>query len=143
MGFERKCYIFKLGSIIDTNLRPSVRVSLPTLPEIKKVALAPGIQRVACIVSNEDEDQNSGSLYFGYLNSPHEWKPRYKLDWPAADIVQLSFATDDDLYMVFRPQRSGPNHKHEIPVIHVSFRSNELCQLIIEPQVSLRLQFST
>ncbi|OQD65678.1 hypothetical protein PENPOL_c005G00805 [Penicillium polonicum] len=133
-GGTVQCYIFNLGSIIDTNLRPSVRVSLPTLPEIKKVALAPGSQRVACIVSNEDEDQNSGSLYFGYLNSPHEWKPRYKLDWPAADIVQLSFATDDDLYMVFRPQRSGPNHKHEIPVIHVSFRSNELCQLIIEPQ---------
>lgn len=142
MGFKRKCYIFKLSNM-DTNLRPSVRVSLPTLPEIKKVALAPGSQRVACIVSNEDEDQNSGSLYFGHLNSPHEWKPRYKLAWPAADIVQLSFATDDDLYMVFRPQRSGSNHKHEIPVIHVSFRSNQLCQLIIEPQVSLRLQFST
>ena len=139
----QKCYIFKLGSNINANLRPSARVSLPTLPEIKKVALAPGSQRVACIVSNEDEDQNSGSLYFGHLNAPHEWKPRYKLDWPAADIVQLSFATDDDLYMVFRPQRSGPNHKHEIPVIHVSFRSNQLCQLIIEPQVSLRLQFST
>lgn len=107
------------------------------------MALAPGSQRVACIVSNEDEDQNSGTLYFGYLDAPHEWKPRCKLDWPAADIVQLSFATDDDLYMVFRPQRSGPNHKHEIPVIHVSFRSNQLCQLIIEPQVSLLLQFST
>ncbi|CAI7617498.1 unnamed protein product [Penicillium discolor] len=133
-GGTVQCYIFKLGSNIDTNLRPSARVSLPTLPEIKKVALAPGSQRVACIVSNEDEDQNSGSLYFGYLDAPHEWKPRCKLDWPAADIVQLSFATDDDLYMVFRPQRSGPNHKHEIPVIHVSFRSNQLCQLIIEPQ---------
>ncbi|KGO36018.1 hypothetical protein PEX1_080440 [Penicillium expansum] len=133
-GSPVQCYIFKLptGPYMDVNLRPSDRVSIPSLPEIKKLALAPGSQRVACIVSNNDENQNSGSLYFGDINSPYEWKLRYKLDWPAADIVQLSFSTDDDLYMVFRPQRSGPNHKHEIPVIHVSFRYNQITPLIIE-----------
>lgn len=141
MSFERKCYIFKLpvGPYVDANLRPSDRVSLPTLPEIKKLALAPGSRRVACIVGDKVEDQNSGSLYFGDINYPSEWREKCKLDWPAADIVQLSFSTDDDLYMVFRPQRSGPNHKHEIPVIHVSFRSNQMCPLIIESQASIQL----
>ncbi|QQK43247.1 Serine/threonine-protein kinase STK [Penicillium digitatum] len=135
-GGPVQCYIFKLpvGPYVDANLRPSDRVSLPTLPEIKKLALAPGSRRVACIVGDKVEDQNSGSLYFGDINYPSEWREKCKLDWPAADIVQLSFSTDDDLYMVFRPQRSGPNHKHEIPVIHVSFRSNQMCPLIIESQ---------
>ena len=124
---------------MDVNLRHGDRVSLPTLPEIKKVALAPGGQRVACVVNDKDEDQNPGSLYFGSISSPYEWQLGNKLDWPAADVVQLSFSTDDDLYIVFRPQRSGPNRKHEIPVIHVSLQSNQLCPLIIEPRVSLPL----
>ncbi|KAJ5867576.1 hypothetical protein N7534_002129 [Penicillium rubens] len=110
------------------------RISLPTLPEIKKVALAPGGQRLACVVSDKDEDQNPGSLYIGSIHSPYDWQLGNKLDWPAADVVQLSFSTDEDLHMVFRPQRSGPNRKHEIPVIHVSLRTNQLCPLIIEPQ---------
>ncbi|KGO69019.1 hypothetical protein PITC_078440 [Penicillium italicum] len=135
-GDTVQCFIFKLptGPFMDVILKPSDRVSLPTLPEIKKLALTPGSQKVACIFSNNDEDRTLGSLYFGDIDSPSEWKLRYKLDWPAADIVQLSFSTDDDLYMVFRPQRSGPNHKHEVPVVHVSFRSKEICPIIIESQ---------
>ncbi|CAP98908.1 Pc22g16200 [Penicillium rubens Wisconsin 54-1255] len=141
-GGTFQCYIFKLrrGLVgMDVNLRHGDRISLPTLPEIKKVALAPGGQRLACVVSDKDEDQNPGSLYIGSIHSPYDWQLGNKLDWPAADVVQLSFSTDEDLHMVFRPQRSGPNRKHEIPVIHVSLRTNQLCPLIIEPQVSLPL----
>ncbi|KAJ5512547.1 hypothetical protein N7463_002099 [Penicillium fimorum] len=136
-GGTFQCYIFKLrkGLVgVDVNLRYGERISVPTLPEIKKVALAPGGQTIACVVSDKDEGHNPGSLYIGSFNSPNVWQLGNKLDWPAADVVQLSFSTNDDLYMVFRPQRSGPNHKHEIPVIHVSLKSNQLCPLIIEPQ---------
>ncbi|CAI7603511.1 unnamed protein product [Penicillium glandicola] len=134
-GGTFQCYIFKLrtGPHMDVNLINPVEVSLPTLPEIKKVALAPGSQKLACVVSDKNGDQNPGSIYFGHINSPSEWHLGNQLDWPAADVVQLSFSTDHDLYMVFRPQRNGPNHKHEIPIIYVSFQSNQLCPLIIEP----------
>ncbi|KAJ5836617.1 hypothetical protein N7447_002643 [Penicillium robsamsonii] len=135
-GGTFQCYIFKLrkGLGVDVNLRHGERISVPTLPEIKKVALAPGGQTIACVVNDKNEGQNPGSLYIGSVNSPNVWQLGNKLDWPAADVVQLSFSTNDDLYMVFRPQRSGPNHKHEIPVIHVSLKFNQLCPLIIEPQ---------
>ncbi|KAJ5165156.1 uncharacterized protein N7500_006986 [Penicillium coprophilum] len=136
-GGTFQLYIFKLRKGLlgmDVNLRHGERISLPTLPEIKKVALAPGGQTIACVVSDGYEDQNTGSLYIGSVNSPNEWQLGNQLDWPAADVVQLSFSTNDDLYMVFRPQRSGPNQKHEIPVIHVSLKSNQLCPLIIEPK---------
>jgi hypothetical protein len=123
---------------MDVNLRHSHHVLLKSWPEIKKVAISPGGQRVACVVSDKDEDQNPGSLYFGTVKSRNEcdWQLGAKLDWPAADVAQLTFSTNDSLYVAFRPQRSGPNRKHEIPVIHVCFKSMQLSPLIIEPKVS-------
>ncbi|KAJ9486654.1 hypothetical protein VN97_g6672 [Penicillium thymicola] len=127
-----QCYIFKLRDGLD--LARGDEISLPALPEIKKVAIAPGDKMLACVLSDKGADQNPGSLYIGSISSPNEWKLGNKLDWPAADVVQLSFSTDDDLHMVLRPQRSSSNRKHEIPVIHVSLQSSQLCPLIIEPQ---------
>lgn len=106
------------------------------LPDIKKVAISPRSQQIACIVRDKDDDKNPGSLYFGSVGSPDRWQLGMKLDWPAADVVQLSFSTDDDIHIVFRSQLAAHSRKFEIPVLHVCLKSKQLYSLIIEPRVS-------
>jgi hypothetical protein len=92
---------------------------------------------MACIVRDKDKDDNPGSLYIGTVKSPNEWKLGRKLKWPASDVIQLSFSGENDIYIVFRPQRTIQTHKHEIPVLHACLATEHMYPLVIEPRVSV------
>lgn len=142
--FTLQCYIFHLrrGSLPDVNLHHRDLIARE-LPDIRKVAISPRSQQIACIVRDKDDDKNPASLYFGSVGSPNRWQLGMILDWPAADVVQLSFSTDNDLHIVFRPQFAARSRKFEIPVLYVCLQSKQLYSLIIEPQVSTCIFEST
>ncbi|KAJ6038519.1 uncharacterized protein N7446_005323 [Penicillium canescens] len=138
-GNNFQCFVFDLRRDRRTNKKPTINlnhyrpVSIP-LPEIKEVAISPGGKTMACIVRDKDKDDNPGSLYIGTVKSPHEWKLGRKLKWPASDVIQLSFSGENDIYIVFRPQRTIQTHKHEIPVLHACLATKHMYPLVIEPR---------
>ncbi|OQD88706.1 hypothetical protein PENANT_c003G09875 [Penicillium antarcticum] len=89
---------------------------------------------MACIVRKKDKGDSPGSLYMGIVGSPNEWKLGLKLEWPASDVIQLSFSGENNIYIVFRPQRTDRSHKHKIPVLHACLTTKHMYPLIIEPQ---------
>ena len=60
-----QCYIFDLegGVPVEANLDEWVRISLPSLPEIHKLAIAPDTETLVCILRNKDEERGPGSVF--------------------------------------------------------------------------------
>ncbi|KAJ5307026.1 hypothetical protein N7508_006041 [Penicillium antarcticum] len=144
-GIDFPCFVFDLRRDIRRNksrnisLEHSTHVSI-SLPEIKEVAISPGGQKMACIVRKKDKGDSPGSLYMGIVGSPNEWKLGLKLEWPASDVIQLSFSGENNIYIVFRPQRTDRSHKHKIPVLHACLTTKHMYPLIIEPQHCWRIE---
>ncbi|KAJ5765990.1 uncharacterized protein N7511_003606 [Penicillium nucicola] len=138
-GNDFQCNVFDLrrdkrrNKSANINLKHYQRVSLH-LPEIKEVAISSGGQIMAFIVRDKERDDNPGSLYIGNVGSPNDWKLVSKLRWPASDVIQLSFSPEDDIYIVFRPQRADQAHNYKIPVLHACLAEKNMYPLIIEPR---------
>lgn len=143
-SLQSKCYVFDLkrGVAVDPSLNYSQRFTLPHYPKITKVAISPGSKTMACILRDEDDDQKPGSLFFAPVTAVKEGRSFGQLDWPARDVMQLSFSNEDDLYIIVRPRLTVRSRKHQIPIIHVSCRTKKLQALIFESQVSVHFLFS-
>lgn len=93
---------------------------------------------MACVLRDSNGDQNPGSLFLAPVASPnHSWWLD-RLNWPAKDIIQLFFTTDDDLYLVVRPQLSARSREHKVRIVHIDVSSKRLDTLVIESRVSFR-----
>jgi hypothetical protein len=59
-----QCYIFELerGTPVDANFDRRYRITLP-YPEIKRLAISPNSQTLACILRDKEEEENPGSLF--------------------------------------------------------------------------------
>lgn len=53
---------------------------------------------------------------------------RYKieLDWPAADIVELTVSNEKDAYIVVRPELTAKTREHKIPIAHVAMDTSSI-----------------
>lgn len=141
---QLKCYVFDLkrGVAVDPSLNHFQIFTLPHYPEITKLAISPGSKTMACILRDQDNDQNPGSMLFAPVTSVNESRSFGQLDWPARDVMQLLFSNDEDMYIVVRPRLTVRSRKHEIPIIHVCRRTKKLQPLIFESSVSVPFPLS-
>lgn len=58
------------------------------------------------------------------------------LGWPAADAVRLSFSTDNDIWIVFRPHISTHDWDHKTQIIHVGLKERQWDHLKIQLKVN-------
>lgn len=122
---------------MEANLQHHVNYSLP-ISEVMQLAISPTSQTMACVLRDRNGDQNPGSLFLAPVVSPnHSWWLE-TLDWPAKDVIQLFFTTDDHLYLVVRPQLTVRSREHRIRIIHIDVSSKRLDTLVIESRVSFK-----
>lgn len=112
-------------------------IFLEELPEIKQLAISPDSETVVFILRDRDDEGNQGSLYSAPIRNIGNYRYQTRLDWPAADTVQLLFTTENDLWVVSRPDQ-----ERKIPIFHVCLHRKTLNPLVIRIRVSRKIIFS-
>ncbi|KAJ5155265.1 hypothetical protein N7492_008068 [Penicillium capsulatum] len=134
-GGKFQCYIFDLrrGPFVDATLNYHRPYALEH-PEITKLAVAPGGHTMACVLRDRDKSHNAGWLLLAPTMSIEASPWIDKIDDPAADVIQLSFPTDDDIYIALRPCSTTRRREHQIRVIHFNIPTRMMDTLVIESQ---------
>ena len=90
---------------------------------------------MACVLGDRDKGHNAGWLFLSPVTSPEDcWLDG--LDYPASDVIQLSFPTEEDVYIVLRPHVSARGREYGIRIIHLSLHAKRMNTLVIESRVS-------
>lgn len=91
---------------------------------------------MACILQGKEGAQDKGLLYVAPVATPDKCTSMEKLDWPATDIVELSFPTDNDIYLVVRPRVNIHSQEENATLVHVCLASKRLESVNLKSQVS-------
>ena len=111
----------------------------PDEPEIVDFAISSDSELMACILRGKGEAEGLGILYIAPIQSPQHHKWKQKLPWPAADIVEITFPTDKDIYLVVRPVVHIHSQEETATLVHVSLEFMTLESVIIKARVSVYL----
>ncbi len=111
--------------------------STPDEPEIVDLAISPDSELMACILRGKGEAEGLGILYIATIQSPEHHKWKQKLDWPSSDIVEITFPTVKDIYLVVRPMVHIHSQEEKATLVHVSLEFMTLESVIIKAQVSV------
>ncbi|KAJ5650893.1 uncharacterized protein N7484_004616 [Penicillium longicatenatum] len=135
-GGNFECYVFDLqkGHSPGENLRYLHHTSLQSLPEIKRLALSPDSETIVFILRDPNDENKPGMLYRAPVRSVENCQYQCQLDWPASDALQLFFATNDDIWIIFRPHLISRDWEHKIPILHICLKSKHIDPLTIELQ---------
>jgi hypothetical protein len=107
------------------------------LPEIADLAISPDSEVMACILHGKDGTEHRALLYIARVATPDQCTQTEELEWPATDIVELSFPTSDDIYLVVRPRVNIRSLEETATLIHICLKSKRLESVIIKSQVSI------
>ncbi|KAJ5759042.1 hypothetical protein N7520_006198 [Penicillium odoratum] len=135
-GGNFRCYVFDFqrGPSPGENLLYPHCYSLSSLPEIKRLALSPDSQTIVFILRDANDENNPGTLYRAPVTAVGDCERLCQLDWPAADAIQLFFSTNQDIWIVFRPNLNSLDPEHKIPIFHICLQQKQIDPLIIELQ---------
>lgn len=111
--------------------------STPDEPEIVDLAISSDSELMACILRGKGEAEGLGILYIAPIRSPEHHKWKQKLHWPASDIVEITFPTDKDIYLVVRPVVHIHSQEETATLAHVSLEFMTLESVIIKARVSV------
>lgn len=106
------------------------------LPEIADLAISSDSKVMACVLHGQEGPQHPGSLYIAPVATPDQYTWKEKLEWPATDIVDLSFPTDHDIYLVIRPRVNIHSREESATLVHICLASKRRESVIINSQVS-------
>lgn len=126
-----QCYLFDLRQVRRTNNFDPTKITLDSMPEIKQLAISPDNENVVFILRDRDDEGNPGSLYVAPIKNIYNCRRVARLDWPAANTMRLLFATENDVWIVFRPDQ-----ERKISIFHICLRPKRLDPLTIEFGVS-------
>ncbi|KAL2816012.1 hypothetical protein BDW59DRAFT_177472 [Aspergillus cavernicola] len=152
------------GDTVGPSLGRVYVLTLASQPEISKLAISPDSQTLACVLRARVEDRQPGYLFLAPVSqllkiqseqrsissnedimsegaADHQsdtpathWWWKAALNWPAADVMQLFFSSNDHLYVVVRPELTARSRKHTIPIGHVYLKTKSLKILHVESQ---------
>lgn len=58
------------------------------------------------------------------------------IDWPGADVTQLTFSNENHIHIVVQPELTGTSRIHILPVISLALDAMSGVPINIKPQVS-------
>ncbi|KAH7026591.1 kinase-like domain-containing protein [Microdochium trichocladiopsis] len=151
-GANFQCYIFDLegGTSVDVSLERWVRLSLPEVPEIQKVAITQDAQRVVCSLRHWTDDRSPGAIFHARISDlrrysrgrasaqlPEPTVPPWRIisvSWPASDITELVPSSNQDIYMVVQPELTYRTQEHRVSIVCLSLQTETYDTLNIEAQ---------
>ncbi|KAJ5923408.1 hypothetical protein N7454_008653 [Penicillium verhagenii] len=89
---------------------------------------------IVFILRDTDDENKPGTLYRAPVTSVESCQRQCELDWPAADAIKLFFATNEDIWIIFRPHLTSRDWDHKIPIFHISLESKRIDPLTVELQ---------
>lgn len=111
--------------------------STPDELEIVDLAISPDSELMACILRGKGKAEGLGILYIAAVHSPEQYKWKQKLYWAASDIVDITFPTDKDIYLVVRPVVHIHSQEETATLVHISLEFMTLESVIIKARVSV------
>ncbi|KAI0126148.1 hypothetical protein BJ170DRAFT_685390 [Xylariales sp. AK1849] len=157
-----QCYIFNLqgppGTPIGPNFHTSCELTL-LVPEIRQLTLSPGGELLACMVENERPNGDSGSIYYARVEALIEYAraqtkttlstptststleetiepwAKVPLPWPARDITELSFPSNERIAFVVQKERTYASSENSVELVSLSLKSKAFSPIsIVGPQ---------
>ncbi|KAJ5370257.1 uncharacterized protein N7496_006349 [Penicillium cataractarum] len=134
-GGTFRCYVFDLkrGTSVDASFS-HLKCYTPSLPEIVDLAISSDSKLMACILHGREEAPHRALLYIAPVAAPGEYTQMEELNWPATDIVELSFPTNKDIYLIIRPRINIHSQEEKATLVHICLTSKRLESVIFSSQ---------